>query len=648
MSVSRPAATRSTLTPQRLLLPEVLHMYVFNLIFLLRLGFVSYVACDDAKRVHFFPVSLMRHPPFMSPLDVNLPLDIITIINNNHNIVSLKRDRPTGSLITKKTATSTSATSAPTVALPVTVAATAKSSMSERTTSSPTTTTSERTFPPLNDEKPFLFNSNHQRPVHSPLFFTRQKLSSEYSLYFTTPMDSSSSSASSASSAAPSLPPYETYETSISPPYENFESTMLDQQGANRKKPNQSQSNHHQHFSSTTSTIQPPIVVTANLTPGSSIHSSSSSAFATSVSSSSNPKRPPIRITHVNSNKVKQPDRVHSPPLMVMDPPFVPGLAMKLPPNTTVIHSNLIVPLKPGRPHLTQPTTTTQYPVYPVVAGVSNWPTQPAAAQWATQPSPAQWATQATPTQWFQDPYQHSQHQPVTIATWNPFQVTSPTTTTTSNPTFIFDHNLPQVISETNGNTIDKPIFFDEIFFDTVTPQSSIIHRPSTSTVATPTSKPTKAPPQQSLQAGQSQQSTSIVSPPKKPSPTMQVVTVTPIKGSNEFIVHTTTPHSAPPVPASSQTSYQSRPSHQTSTPGYVNAIWAPPMPSRPFGTQSHRPLQSTSSSWLSPILNMFAVENPGGVFGFVTILKTVLFTVLVMFLPPLTLAAAVMQAASG
>jgi len=52
---------------------------------------------------------------------------------------------------------------------------------------------------------------------------------------------------------------------------------------------------------------------------------------------------------------------------------------MKLPPNTTIVHSNLIVPAKPGRPNpATSPAiTTTQYPVYPVVAGITNWPSHP-------------------------------------------------------------------------------------------------------------------------------------------------------------------------------------------------------------------------------------------------------------------------------
>jgi len=71
-------------------------------------------------------------------------------------------------------------------------------------------------------------------------------------------------------------------------------------------------------------------------------------------------------------------------------------------------------------------------------------------------------------------------------------------------------------------------------------------------------------------------------------------------------------------------------------------------IPAQPF----QRPVQgggALAASWLSPFTNMFAAtEAPGGVFSFLTIMKTVLFTVLVMFLPPLTLAAAIMQAATG
>lgn len=68
-----------------------------------------------------------------------------------------------------------------------------------------------------------------------------------------------------------------------------------------------------------------------------------------------------------------------------------------------------------------------------------------------------------------------------------------------------------------------------------------------------------------------------------------------------------------------------------------VNAILAPPMPSRPISTPA--PIGNTGI--FSNLMGVLGVDN---VMNRLTLLKTALFTLLVMFLPPLTLAAAVAQ----
>jgi hypothetical protein len=360
---------------------------------------------------------------------------------------------------------------------------------------------SSKTTQTVKYETPIIFKNNHKKPITS--MFTRQKLSTEYATTFTTPSSLSTDNKSGFSE-------YSTLSTPL---------------------------------------IRPPYV-----TPISHQTSSLNSAI----------KRPPIKIMNVNSNKLKQPEEVLSLGITVLDPPYIPGSSMKLPVNTTIMHKNLIVPMKEGRPKPVFPIqTTTQFPVYPIVAGITRWQTQTPTNSWAF------------PT----------------------FTTNSPEKT-----------DYTTVVSEPS----------DSSFETSVTAQS--LHRPTIIT-----SNPIM-----------SEHSTSD----HLSGHASHIVTVTPIKGSdasntasNTFIVT----HSAQtPKP--------------TSTTGYVNAIWAPPMPviSRPVQTAQQSVQSPLAGGWFSPFTNLFSVDSPSGVFSFLTILKTVLFTVLVLFLPPLTLAAALMQAATG
>lgn len=76
----------------------------------------------------------------------------------------------------------------------------------------------------------------------------------------------------------------------------------------------------------------------------------------------------PQTIRLISKQRHKYDDRVVSPTLTVID-----NDALRLPPNTTSVHNNkLIVTLRPGRPYRRQPQPpTTQFPVYNIVAGIT-------------------------------------------------------------------------------------------------------------------------------------------------------------------------------------------------------------------------------------------------------------------------------------
>ncbi len=361
---------------------------------------------------------------------------------------------------------------------------------------------SSKTTQSVEYETPLIFKNNHKKPT-TPLF-TRQKLSTEYASTLTTPSSLSTANKSGFSE-------YSTLSTPlIRPPY-----------------------------------VTPIIFQTSSL--------------------NSVIKRPPMKIMNVNSNKLKQPEEVHSHGITVLDPPYIAGSSMKLPINTTIMHKNLIVPMKEGRPKPVFPIpTTTQFPVYPIVAGITKWKTQTPTNSWAFP-----------------------------IITTNSPEKTDYTT----------------VVSESSDSSFETPVTAQSLLRPTIIASNPIMSEHSTS---------------DHLSGHAS-----------------HIVTVTPLKGSdasntasNTFIVT----HSA-------QT-----PKPSTSTTGYVNAIWAPPMPviSRPVHSAQQSVSSPLSGGWFSPFTNLFSVDSPNGVFSFLTILKTVLFTVLVLFLPPLTLAAALMQAATG
>lgn len=113
-------------------------------------------------------------------------------------------------------------------------------------------------------------------------------------------------------------------------------------------------------------------------------------------------------------------------------------------------------------------------------------------------------------------------------------------------------------------------------------------------------------------------------------------MTTYPSTSSTPFVTISTTkdPH---PAESSSHVIVTKRPPYPAAT---VNAILAPPMPSRPISTPA--PIGNTGI--FSSLMGVLGVDSTGGLMSRLTLLKTALFTLLVMFLPPLTLAAAVAQ----
>lgn len=110
---------------------------------------------------------------------------------------------------------------------------------------------------------------------------------------------------------------------------------------------------------------------------------------------------------------------------------------------------------------------------------------------------------------------------------------------------------------------------------------------------------------------------------------------------SSPFVTHVTSTTADPFLTLESQHTFQTkRPIHHGFQPATVNAILAPPMPSRPISTPA--PIGNTGI--FSSLMGVLGVDSTGGLMSRLTLLKTALFTLLVMFLPPLTLAAAVAQ----
>ena len=86
-------------------------------------------------------------------------------------------------------------------------------------------------------------------------------------------------------------------------------------------------------------------------------------------------RRTSISFANVSGYRVKQPEEIKSATLTILDPPYSAN-GMQLPINTTIVHNNLLVPMKEGRPKPKFPIrTTTTYPSYPIMTG-SHWNSQ--------------------------------------------------------------------------------------------------------------------------------------------------------------------------------------------------------------------------------------------------------------------------------
>ena len=337
---------------------------------------------------------------------------------------------------------------------------------------------------------------------------------------------------------------------------------------------------------------------------------------STPVSIVSVVSKPPIKVASVQGNKYKDPDDIQSGTLTVIDnDPIVVSNGSKTSfdfggsgsgswnrRNLTIVHDKLIVAYKPGRPPPSHvfpssapaPAVSSVGSVHPVnpikddpfttrkpynFTGSMEWILGSGSDTNGTTPEPDTVSTYF-PTIGYPIRDQPNQGGGGNgfggTVTYPPHRVTSPWPT--YDPNILNDFTTPTSMATADSQPV------------TVT---YITTTPTTSTTGRPTSSSTMTYPSVSSESS---------------------------SGHSEVIAIVT-----------------KRPYFPSAT---VNAILAPPIPSRPLSTPA--PLGNTGI--FSNILSLAGISGPGGIMNRLTLLKTALFTLLVMFLPPLTLAAAVAQ----
>ncbi|XP_053212765.1 mucin-5AC-like [Panonychus citri] len=490
-----------------------------------------------------------------SPPSVSSTLPIGETLHSNH--------RPLGKPIKSRPwlrPISTSKRKKPPITL-ITSSNPADLSMMPRTTGVP--------FSFFDDEVPILMSNNHRKFPYS--LTTRNKLTSEYANYWTTP--------------------------STTALYNDYSSLI--------KSPSKLHFNNRRRSTTTTTTTTTP---SPQMIMGS---------------------KPPLKVSHVIASKNKEPDEVKSSVLTVLDPQ---NGSAHLPPNTSIVHRNVLVPYRPGRPK-PAPVSTTQYPIYPILAGITNWPIQ-------NNHSSINNVNDLNGWQWDEtDSYSGTTVPPPS------FSVPSEPATTSKSPIEYLD---PIPVSTINRPTIaiigSRPGGFGSF---RPTPTAIITSSPSSSSSSTHVISVTPIgsnaghviPSSVNTSTGQHHQQhifgevTHSSRPPSATAASHQSdvnlstaaaaaastsSSLTTSGSSQSFIVTTTT------------TTESSKPMKDT----YVHAIYAPPMPST-------LPKPATIPASTSSLLALFGVDSFSGLFTQLTVFKALLFTALVILLPPLTVAAA-------
>lgn len=323
--------------------------------------------------------------------------------------------------------------------------------------------------------------------------------------------------------------------------------------------------------------------------------SSSPSPFTTSIVNVVS--RPPLRVTSVQGTHHKEPDNVKSALLTVLDPP--PG-SHRLHPNTTIVHKTLIVPYKPGRPRPTA-STVKPFPIYPMLAGITRRPPLNHTTTTTTGAPPAS----STPDWPHPGGIASSAFHPE-VTTYFPQTIFQRPTSTAGYPNKLWTGPTYESIYDPTSTSV---------------PTSSLItHRPH--------------PPGDFIHDAPIPTVVNVVSSSPTPSTTPEVTTFL----STSTTQQTRYPGLHPAASVVRPVVVTRRPAYRPHQVATVNAILAPPMPSRPISTPA--PLGSTGI--FSSMLQLFGLEGVGGIASRLTLLKTALFTLLVMFLPPLSIAAAV------
>lgn len=311
-----------------------------------------------------------------------------------------------------------------------------------------------------------------------------------------------------------------------------------------------------------------------------------------------------ISIANVIGLRVKQPEEIRSATLTVLDPPYVPNSLMQLPINTTILHKNILVPMKEGRPKPKYPTRpTTMFPVYPVVAGVSNWQSQTTG-----------WVMPAMTTS-----------PPETL-----LGLSSANINTSLPSNEHFDSINSAALVTKNTTSLPVTLITKKIFKHPFN-SSSLSEAASSFTTSYHINKP-RLPPSPTTTKSTPINLASFVTS-TTPIPATSSTTSTTTSTISPFAIHS---YHSPKTTSSTTTTTTTT---TTRRPSIFHAINAPPMPIfRP--SDSFVPENQIWNRWMSRLRKLWTTIQPNanGSVSLLTLLRSVIYSVMVVLLPPLAL----------
>ncbi|XP_074604199.1 uncharacterized protein LOC141857607 [Brevipalpus obovatus] len=462
------------------------------------------------------------------------------------------------------------------------------SSPSSSSSSSSQTATSPMPFPFFDEEVPILMSNNHRKTPYSPV--TKNKLTTEYANYWTTPSSVS----------------FTNRVTILKPPIR-------------------------------------PIISNAFATSSSSSSTSSfspfSSFFPTSSSIQQTTHKPHLQVSYVNGNKDKNPDSIHSGVLTVLDAGASGGNdgGGSSRPSSTIVHKNVLVAYKPGRPKPEVTMTTTQHPIWPIIAGFQKWPpsrknyTSPCdSSSPFSSCSPPEAAS--VPLTWDDDTSSSTPSTPPQVTSKSPLDtldaipvssIHRPTIAVFgSKPYRPFVRPIPsQVPSSFDVPTRYPPVSNQPHVTLTIAPVTVSYDHVHSYNVTRPYIGPSSSFSSSSSSCGSCSSDLSSSAT------------------SQSFLITTTTSTTPPSIsfsstPGSLPFPFELEETTKRPSDTYFHAIYAPPMPSRPM-----RPSPPPANS--NALLALFGVDSFSGLFARLTIVKSLVLLAMLVMLPPFTVLAA-------